>query len=231
MLDGRIIEAAQNILKEQFPGINGFQSTILGQADISFTPLSKDMVQILFKGNTQCGHWFTVSTLNLKPGYVSIYYSLNLELVSNVKNQICAILKHEGTTVTVNKVPVQQQHGSMDCGLFAVANSVALCFGYEPNKLIFRQDKLRSHLVSCLESGNFTMFPCDVNMRQKKTKTQKIRLYCICRRTHDGSQMIRCTNCNEWFHRKCVNEDADTVETEFFCGGFCSEDYNTRRDQ
>ena len=172
MLDDRIIEAAQDILNKQFPGINGFQPTILGQADISFTPLSKDMVQILFKGNSQCGHWFTISTLTLKPGYVSIYDSLNLELDSNVKNQICAILKHEGTTITVNKVPVQQQHGSVDCGLFAIANSVALCFGHEPNKLIFWQDKLRSHLVSCLESGQFTMFPFDVNVRQKKKNTE-----------------------------------------------------------
>ena len=61
--------------------------------------------------------------------------SLNLEPDSQVKSQICAILKYEGTIVTVNKVPVQQQHGSIDCGLFAIANIVALCFGYEPNKI------------------------------------------------------------------------------------------------
>ena len=28
------------------------------------------------------------------------------------------------------------------------------------------------------------------------------------------SNVYRCTNCNEWFHKKCVNVDADTVETE-----------------
>ena len=65
--------------------------------------------------------------------YINIKFeaSLNLEPDSQVKSQICAILKYEGTIVTVNKVPVQQQHGSMfvDCGLFAIANIVALCFG------------------------------------------------------------------------------------------------------
>ena len=147
MLDNMVIEVAQTILNTQFPGINGFQPTVLGQVDISFTPLSKDMVQIHFKGNNQCGHWFTISTLNMKPGYVSIYDRLNLDPDSQVKNQICAILKHEGTTVTVNKVPVQQQHGSVDCGLFATANSVALCFGHEPNKLLFRQDRMRNHFL------------------------------------------------------------------------------------
>ena len=157
----------------------------------------------MFNGNSQCSHWFTISTITLKPGYVSTYDSLNQELDSNVQNQICAFLKNEGTTITVNKVPVQQQHGSVDCGLFVITNSVALCFGHEPNKLIFRYDKLRSHLVSCLESGQFTMFPLDVNVRQKK-KTQK-RVYCTCRRAHDGSPMIRSTYCNEWFHKKvCI---------------------------
>ena len=88
MLKDSILGAAQDILNKQFPW---FQPTNLGQADISFTPLSKDVVQILFKGNSQCGHWFTISTLTLKPGYVSIHDSLNLELDSYVQNKICAI--------------------------------------------------------------------------------------------------------------------------------------------
>ena len=205
MLDDRVIQASQDILKLQFPNVNGFQPTVLGQADVSFAPMPNDMVQVIFKGNNKCGHWLTISTLNLKPGYVNVYDSLNLELDNIVKNQICAILKHESTMVTVNKVPVQQQHGSADCGLFAIANSVAVCLGHEPNKILFRQDKMRSHLIRCLETGQFTMFPFDVNTRQKKNKTQKVRVYCICRRPHDGTQMIKCQNCSEWFHSNCVN--------------------------
>ena len=49
-----------------------------------------------------------------KIALVNIYDSLNLEPDSQVKSQICAVLKYEGTIVTVNKVPVQQQHGSLD---------------------------------------------------------------------------------------------------------------------
>ena len=153
-------------------------------------PIAKDMLQILFKGDNKCGHWFTIKILNLKPGYVNIYDSLNLEPDSQVKSQICAILKYEGTIVTVNKVPVQQQHGSVDCGLFAIANIIALCFGYEPNKILFRQDRIRNHLISCLQAGQFSMFPFDVNTRPKRNKTQKIRVYCTCRCPHDGTKMI-----------------------------------------
>ena len=91
---------------------------------------------------------------------MNIYDSLNLEPGSQEKSQICAILKYEGTIVKVNKVPVQQHHGSVDCGLFAISNIVALCFGYEPNKILFRQDRMRN---SCFEAGQFSMFPFDVN--------------------------------------------------------------------
>ena len=46
-------------------------------------------------------------------------------------------------------------------------------YSHEQNKLIFRQDKLQSHLVSCVESGQFTMFPFSVNVRQKKKEEKK----------------------------------------------------------
>ena len=91
MLDYRTIEACQSILNSQFPGINGLQATVLGQGDISFMPIAKDMFQILLRViiNVGIGHWFTISTFNLKPGYVNIYDSLNLEPDSQVKSQIC----------------------------------------------------------------------------------------------------------------------------------------------
>ena len=126
---------------------------------------------------------------------MNINDSLTLEPDSQVKSQICALLKYEGTIVTVNKEPVQQQHGSVDCGLFAIANIVALCFGYEPNKILFHQDRMRNHLISCLEAGQFSMFPFDVNARPKRNKTQKNRVNCTCRHPHDGTKMIKCVNC------------------------------------
>lgn len=221
MLDDRVILAAQNILKRQFPEVNGFQPSVLSQGDITFEACQNNMVQILFKGSSKCGHWLTISTLNLKPGYVNVYDSLNLDLDLDVTNQICTILRQESTYVTANKVPMQQQHGNEDCGLFAVATAVALCCGHEPNKILFRQDLLRNHLINCLEQGNFSMFPFDVNVRQKKIKTQKIRVHCKCRRPRDGTPMLKCHNCCEWFHSRCIESNTDNSDAPFFCSDFC----------
>ena len=85
---------------------------------------------------------------------------------------------------------------------------------------------MRNHLVACLEAGQFSMFPFDVNMRPKKNKTQKIRVYCKCRRPHDGTKMIKCVNCSEWFHPNCLG--VVDVAAEFFCGEFCMADYDGR---
>ena len=230
MLDDQVILAAQNILKIQFPEINGLQPSVLCQGDITFEACPKDMVQILFKGSLKCGHWLTISTLNLKPGYVNVYDSLNLELDLDVTKQICTILRHESTYVTANKVPIQQQHGNEDCGLFAIATAVSLCHGHEPNKIMFKQDRLRSHLITCLEEGHFTMFPFDVNIRQKRVKSQKIRVYCKCRRPRDASSMIKCQNCSEWYHAECVEDRTENPDTPFLCSEFCSNEYHVENE-
>ena len=54
---------------------------------------------------------------------------------------------------------------------------------------------MRNQLISCLEAGQFSMFPFDVNTRPKRNKTQKIRVYCTRRHPHDGTKMIKCVNC------------------------------------
>ena len=59
------------------------------------TYLSCPLLKICFRYflrviiNVGTGHWFTISTLNLKPGYLNIYDSLNLEPDSQLKCQIC----------------------------------------------------------------------------------------------------------------------------------------------
>ena len=92
-------------------------------------------------------------------------------------------------------MPVQQQHVFVDCELFAIANIVALFWGYEPNKILVCQDRMRNHLISCLEAEQFSLFPFDVNTRPKRNKTQKIRVYCTCRYRHDSTKMIKYSNC------------------------------------
>ena len=48
---------------------------------------------------------------------------------------------------------------------------------------------MRNHLISCLEAGQFSLFPFDVNTRPKITHK---KLGCT---PHDGTKIIKCVNC------------------------------------
>merc|ERR1711933_390556 len=34
--------------------------------------------------------------------------------------------------------------------------------------------------------------------------SDQTKLYCICRKPDDGSAMIQCPKCSEWFHIRCI---------------------------
>lgn len=165
------------------------------------------MVQILHRGDSKSGHWFTVSTVGCNEGSVNWYDSSYNELDVDSKYQICSILKYDGKALKFNKIPVQSQQGAADCGLFAIAFAVALCLGNNPQKMVFNQDKMREHLVDCIESQNFTNFPFSVNTnwRKKRIVSTKENILCRCRGIYD-SEMVQCSECALWFHLRCISE-------------------------
>ena len=67
-LGDKIIESAQNTLKNLFPDFNGFQSTIFKQNLKHFNKVDKNMIQILHRGDIKSGHRFTISTVDCKEG-------------------------------------------------------------------------------------------------------------------------------------------------------------------
>ena len=75
------------------------------------------------------------------------------------------------------------------------------------------------------QAGQFSMSPFDVNTRPKRNKIQKIRVYCTCRRPHDGTKMIKCVNCSEWFHPNCLCVVEGHIPSEFFCE-FCMTEFD-----
>ena len=99
-------------------------------------------------------------------------------------------------------VPIQS--GSYDCGLFAIAFATALALGEKPELFFFDQWNMRAHLRQCLESGEMKMFPVLRKRRVKKSAvktTEEVQVYCKCRMPElPGEQLIKCTNCKEWYH-------------------------------
>ena len=74
-LTDKYINLAQRILKEQFPELNGLNSTLFQLKQQKLTEaMVKNWLQIIFC--PECHHWITASTVKCVPGVVNVVDSL-----------------------------------------------------------------------------------------------------------------------------------------------------------
>ena len=148
-LNDLVINMAQQLLKAQFPIVTGLQSTLL-QSEKDYHALkNNNSVQIV---HSHGDHWIVASraSSDVVKVYDSVYDTMDKE-TANV------ILNLSGGTCSFETVTIRKQSGSRDCGLFAIGISTALCFGHDPVTINFDQDRMRQHLVNCLEKE---LSPC-----------------------------------------------------------------------
>lgn len=71
------------------------------------------------------------------------------------------IYGNKKSSVLLKILENQQQNNGYDCGLFAIANLVEFCFNDATYsyKNEFVLNKMREHLIHCLERGEFSKFP------------------------------------------------------------------------
>lgn len=138
------------------------------------------------------------------------------------KNQIAAILSSKAKEIAVETVGVQLQSGGSDCGLFAIAFATALVNDQQPEKSLFNQTKMRSHLHHCLTTGILTVFPAEerqLKRRCRKGSVDTIKIFCSCRMP-EMEPMVECTGCKEWYHTACVSVPERALEDQnmkWFC--------------
>ena len=88
----------------------------------------------------------------------------------------------------------QKQPNSDDCGLFSIANAMAIINEQEPELLNYDVDMMRRHLAGCLEDEMIRHFPAKKRSLRKMTrKTETMGIYCVCRMPEEaGKRMICC---------------------------------------
>ena len=193
-LTGNVIAVIQQFIKAQYHVPYGLQDPLCGIRLQFVVCKEKPFVQVLHDGNY---HWVTVSTYNCKPGEVIYMDSLFTgKIKQDVKRQICSLIRHDKEKLTIKVIPVQQQNGSVDCGLFALAFAqyVALHKEY-PSLVTFNQFRMRHHVLRALAANKLDPFP--TMPEQAKINTEKIftiDLYCTCRLPwfpSDGAKVSR----------------------------------------
>ncbi|KAL5508860.1 hypothetical protein EMCRGX_G004118 [Ephydatia muelleri] len=155
-LSDAVIDAAQTLLKHCYTNISSFQSPLLGRV-LQFEPASHNAVQI---HHTE-GHWVCSSNIGAKQGEVLLMDSLVSSPSDSLLLQLAQIYQAapDVQNMSIRVLPVQQQKGSKDCGLFAVAFATELCSGEDPTRAVFKHCSMRQHLYNCLEAGEISRFP------------------------------------------------------------------------
>lgn len=210
-----VINATQLLLKNQHPNIGGFQSTLLANILAMDPQGNREFVQIL---NVQNNHWILISTVGCPPSTINVYDSMHLSLSPRLKKLVADLMQSPSEKIVIRYRDVQWQSGGSDCGLFALAFATSLCLGIDPVSVTFVQSEMRPHLLFCIEKQVMSMFPYkhrNSNLKTTSNRTELLPVYCTCRLPDDGSKMVECCSCLEWYHVDCVprfNEDA-----QWFC--------------
>ena len=146
------VNASQALLKNQYPLVNGFTSTLKVASLKGWAP---NYIQILHCATKH--HWVTLTTVGCKDEEVRIYDSLFTKVDDTTVSAVITLFGD--TDVTCIIPPVQKQEGIVDCGLFAVAFATCLACGHDPSNYRFNQNEMRSHLFTCLQQQHLTEFP------------------------------------------------------------------------
>jgi hypothetical protein len=193
-----LIDAAQHLIKDLETGVGGL-NCIAATTHCSRFALPHDPHQAIQCHNIGL-HWVTSTSVS---GKVVVYESLYRTVNASLKRQLVYIYKglcNDDGSLDITVVLQQRQRGTSDCGLYCIANAVALANGIDPSTISWDQDRMRDHLRECFEQRKIEMFPHEVKQTPSTRSHYVVSIYCICLRHIPGAQMVHCSVCNNWFH-------------------------------
>lgn len=204
-LNDRIINAAQFLMKKQFPNTQGLHDTVTLGGGSEMLTAGTQIVQIVHDAAKE--HWLTVSTIGCPDDCVNVYCSLQKVPSDRCVKTITSFLKFAKKNITLRVCNVAKQRGGNDCGLYAIAYAVTLLNGKDPVNMAYDQKKMRNHLTTCLNNGLITESPsmCRRTVRTEYCLSALVPLYCKCNTSYvTDDSMIECGQCKDWYHIGCV---------------------------
>ena len=155
------------LLRKQFPEVYGLEDPlILKHYDIVKYP---EYIRILL---SRKNHWICIAG-GIVPDNEEIFVFDSMERTKIDKNLGKVILKmyDNKKLLTFNIRNVQKQEQSL-CGYFSLAFATALCYGKDPENLVFNPSNLIEHYIACITEKKVKEFPHEIiqNINKKENK-------------------------------------------------------------
>ena len=128
-----------------------------------------------------------------------------------VLEQTCTILRSTAKDIRISIVNVQQQSGSTQCGLYALAFAADLCEDRDPFSRVYYESRFRSHLLKSFVSEEIAPFPSRGRKSVSEERLIEVcvtGVFCVCR-FPEKLPMACCDACSEWYHCSCVAIPSD----------------------
>ena len=122
-------------------------------------------------------------------------------LLSAVK-QIAALLKCKLPSFELRYLDLANQPNTNECRCYAIAFAEALC-QEDPALLDFTQPLMHQHLLKCLMDEELAPFLATDRAFKVIKGSSTIGMYCHCHQPEDSRWLIKCPQCQEWFHSSC----------------------------
>ncbi len=109
----------------------------------------------------------------------------------------------------------QQQCGSYNCAVFAVAWAYVISAGGDPCRIIFDETRIRDHFCLCLLKGEISDFP-QLKFRENAIPSSKVESShmlpllecCYLPVTFSNMGTIKCVQCSETLvHKECIGKN------------------------
>ena len=245
-LNDQIMDAAQILLRRQFPYISRFD-TVLKAQNLSYDCCPNNSFKQIVNHTAMKGegsHWLMLSTLDSTPRkevklYDSAYESVSFETQEAICNPIqygqppC---KNDNINLLVMDVDMQSKGEEDTCGFHAIANALSLALGIDPTEISYDERAMHKHLFNCLEEEFLTMFPHSSRSSVHKKgvkKTSILPVFCSCKRPESGFY-FECTRCKIWYYPECQNmaqEDiSDDPQEPTYCTA-CQPQQSGKREE
>ena len=188
-------------------------------------------MSLILSGESQ--HWVCVH--NRGDGVAELMDSLGnfMPLGRMTLLQIAKICKGDTSTqfLKLKILPVQQQQGVLDCGLFSIAFATEVCSNMNPVRSTFNQKLMRKHLIQCLVAGVICPFPQRTDLSpltelpRPTCRMLNIKLYCLCLMPDNyDPEMILCDRCKKWYHYSCVGIHKKSIPKTWKCSKCTGQD-------
>ena len=162
------------LLRKQFKHVNGLEDPLMitheNYMKKYFKSIKKadDFIRVMISNDN---HWVCVAGgLYVEDEDVCLYDSsprngIDNVLGKNLANVVSDRVKSRGV-IRVRLQNTQKQQASF-CGYFALANATAVCYGIDPERILFDENQIRQHFIDCVYNGKkLSMFPFRENYQQ-----------------------------------------------------------------